>query len=387
MEGPKYEDECRELMGTGAYVLFTMDRLLASAAKQLVYLAHDSSSVRLRHLWEHTQARIGFARATLPADEAAGAVRAALASYRANVSTALLARGGDDVFAVQYWPMPSELAAADELSTGAAIAAATGGLPSGVASALASGPAAAATADAGEGSSSSSAGAGGSSGSGSGSGSMAAEVAAALRGSSPSVACLTLRYVGKPVYDSSASTAGGGSAAGARSTLRGYQYASALPAFLARTVGQGKVLMGDESVDEMEGEMAADEVERAAAAAATSSASGSGAALSSRPRVRMPYLVRTLAKREGYTRVLSTVAAHNRAAVQAAAGGSDASGSAAPVPSAGGPGVVSGDLAARVTASGGLQFVGGTEEALVRPPAALTAPDVAAGAAGGQTNA
>lgn len=373
-------------MGTGAYVLFTMDRLLASAAKQLVYLAHDSSSVRLRHLWEHTQARIGFARATLPPEEAAGAVRAALGSYRANVSSALLARGGDDVFAVQYWPMPPELAAADDLSTGAAIAAATGGLPSGVASALASGPAAAATADAGEGfSSSAGAGAGGSSGS------MAADVAAALRGAAPSVACLTLRYVGKPVYDSSASTSGGGAAGGARSTLRGYQYASALPSFLARTVGQGRVLMGDESVDEMEGEMAADEVERAAAAAAAAaSSSGAGAsasALSSRPRVRMPYLVRTLAKREGYTRVLSTVAAHNRAAVQAAAGGADGSAAAPALPPAGGPGVVTGDLAARVTASGGLQFVGGTEEALVRPPAALPAPDAAAAAASGQSTA
>lgn len=372
-------------MGTGAYVLFTMDRLLASAAKQLVYLAHDASSVRLRHLWEHTQARIGLARATMPSDEASASIRAALASYRANVSTALLARGGDDVFAVQYWPMPSELAAADELSAGAAIAAATGSLPSGVAAALASGPAASSEPASGEGAAASS----GSTGSTGSTGSMSADVVAAMRGASPAVACLTLRYVGKPIYDSSSSTgtSGSGTAAGARSTLRGYQYASALPSFLARTVGQGKVLMGDESVDEMEGEMAADEVERAAAAATAASAGAlQSVALSTRPRVRMPYLVRTLAKREGYARVLSTVTAHNRIFVNAAAAGGDAVASTAAATGAG-VGVVTGDLAARVTATGGLQFVGGTEEALVRPPAALPAPDASVAAAGGQPSA
>jgi hypothetical protein len=53
-------------MGTGAYLLFTLDRLIASAMKQLVTLVHDPSSVRLRSLWEYVQARIALARGTLP---------------------------------------------------------------------------------------------------------------------------------------------------------------------------------------------------------------------------------------------------------------------------------------------------------------------------------
>ena len=44
-------------MGTGAYLLFTLDRLASSAAKQLLSLAHDPTSLRLRGLWEYTQVR------------------------------------------------------------------------------------------------------------------------------------------------------------------------------------------------------------------------------------------------------------------------------------------------------------------------------------------
>jgi len=56
-------------MGTGAYLLFTLDRLIASAMKQLVTLVHDPSSVRLRSMWEYVQARIALARGTLPPAE------------------------------------------------------------------------------------------------------------------------------------------------------------------------------------------------------------------------------------------------------------------------------------------------------------------------------
>jgi hypothetical protein len=117
---PRFEDECRELMGTGAYLLFTLDRLAASAAKQvsdslslaaclltrspgpareaflaghsthsrshpitqapvlrcpppqLVAFVHDGTSLRLRGLWEYTQSRIALSRKTLPVGAALG---------------------------------------------------------------------------------------------------------------------------------------------------------------------------------------------------------------------------------------------------------------------------------------------------------------------------
>jgi hypothetical protein len=46
-------------------------------------------------------------------------------------------------------------------------------------------------------------------------------------------ASLSVRFVGKPVYEF-----------GAANTVRGYQYAAALPAYLARLVGQGRVIKG-----------------------------------------------------------------------------------------------------------------------------------------------
>jgi hypothetical protein len=64
MDPSKYEDECRELMGTGAYLLFTMDRLITHAVKQLSSMVHDPSMSKLRSLWEYTQAKIKLAQGT-----------------------------------------------------------------------------------------------------------------------------------------------------------------------------------------------------------------------------------------------------------------------------------------------------------------------------------
>lgn len=104
-------------MGTAAYLLFTLDRLAASAAKQLLSLAHDPTSLRLRGLWEYAQARVALARRTTrdPA-EAARAVAAAMEAYRANVAGALSTRGAEECFCVQYVVNPPELAPADVLA-------------------------------------------------------------------------------------------------------------------------------------------------------------------------------------------------------------------------------------------------------------------------------
>jgi hypothetical protein len=347
---------------------------------------------------------------------AEAAVRAAVSTYKQNVGTALLARGGDDVFCVQYWPLPPEMSASEDLLAAAGVDVSSP-VPG-----------------------------------------SAAASAAAHGGPLHQVATLTIRYIGKPLYEASN-----------RTVVRGFQYAAALPSFLAREVGQGRVILGafashrsavqcnaaqprvavpllwspslqsqvlrgrrvlsqrdrcqatsalrqlrhrgryltrfagsgsvfwcghlrvsghapfnslsrlrpttvyaagDESVEEIEAEMAADEIAKASAAAAaagveTGAAAGSGATR----RVRFPYLVRTLGRREGYSRVLNaaTIGPGAKAAArlagvapqQPAAGAGAGAGAAA-------PGQVVGNVAARVLEGGKLQYIGGAEEALVR---------------------
>lgn len=100
-DGGKYEDECRTLMGTGSYVLFTMDRLAALAGKQLVAMTTDQTAVKLRGLYEYNAARVALAEASLPPAEAARERLLAARTYRANVA-ALASTVQEDVFAVQY---------------------------------------------------------------------------------------------------------------------------------------------------------------------------------------------------------------------------------------------------------------------------------------------
>lgn len=47
MESSKYEDECRQLMGTASYLLFTMDKLVSHCARQLQSLVSDPSTMKL----------------------------------------------------------------------------------------------------------------------------------------------------------------------------------------------------------------------------------------------------------------------------------------------------------------------------------------------------
>jgi hypothetical protein len=200
IEVSKFEDECRDLMGTGAYLTFTMDRLVSGAVKQLAQLATEQVSLRLRSLWEHTQAKVLLARGLgkTPA-EADRAVEEALRQYRANVANALLnlrqPNASEECFAVQYVDNPTPSAAS------------AGGI---------------------------------------------VDVEGALPGAR--TACLSLRYYGKPLYDAS------------KSSVRGFQYASGLPAYVSRLIGTNRVLLGDEDIRTIEEEHIADVVAAEAAA-------------------------------------------------------------------------------------------------------------------------
>jgi len=100
-DGGKYEDECRVLMGTGSYVLFTCERLAQLAAKQLVSMTTDPLALKLRGLFEYHLGRLALAEATLAPEQAAVENAVALRTYRANVAAAVAGRY-EDVFAVQY---------------------------------------------------------------------------------------------------------------------------------------------------------------------------------------------------------------------------------------------------------------------------------------------
>ena len=53
LDSAKYEDECRALMGTGAYMLFTLDKLVLQLVKQLAALATDDSCIKLQALYDY----------------------------------------------------------------------------------------------------------------------------------------------------------------------------------------------------------------------------------------------------------------------------------------------------------------------------------------------
>ncbi len=48
MESAKYEDECRQLMGSGSYQSFTMDKLVIQTVRQLQALVVDPVATKLR---------------------------------------------------------------------------------------------------------------------------------------------------------------------------------------------------------------------------------------------------------------------------------------------------------------------------------------------------
>ena len=48
MDSSKYEDECRTLMGTSSYLLFTLDKVISAAVKQLVAMVNDATDRKMR---------------------------------------------------------------------------------------------------------------------------------------------------------------------------------------------------------------------------------------------------------------------------------------------------------------------------------------------------
>jgi hypothetical protein len=215
----------------------------------------------------------------------AGETDAIMASYRANVTSAMLARNTpqDEVFAIQYVVNPPDQAPADILSAVGIDGSGKAGAP-------------------------------GSRG-----------------GKGHATASLTVRFLGKASYEVTG-----------RTTVRGFQYAAALPAYLSRLVGHNRVALGDETVDEVAEQVVADEVDAAGA-----SMRAAGAARAAEVgRKAVPYLAR------------------NAAAVRGGQeGGGGAAGRAAGWRGMGGH--ASGDLAAAVGEGGGMRFIGGTGEAFV----------------------
>jgi hypothetical protein len=79
-------------------------------------MVHEPLSHKLVAFWQHAQAQINLAGKTRPPAEAESETTSALAAYRKNVTTALLARASsaEDCFVVQYvhsaTPAPADAA-------------------------------------------------------------------------------------------------------------------------------------------------------------------------------------------------------------------------------------------------------------------------------------
>lgn len=90
----KFEDECRNLMGTASYMLFTMERLVNNAVKQFQVVVNDLQVTKMRALWVYQQSLRG-------GDQDAEVVH----SYRSNCAV-LLSQRNEDCFAVEYQTSP-----------------------------------------------------------------------------------------------------------------------------------------------------------------------------------------------------------------------------------------------------------------------------------------
>lgn len=214
LDSGRFEDECRELMGTSAYLLFTLDKVIQAAAKQLSIMAHDSTSIKLKNLWETAVAKSSLAaQASRSHATAEAEVATVLTAYRAGVSSVFQPRGGDererqkipqeDCFVVQYLPLSTD----DVTLVNETIAAA----------------AQAKLSKAGSSSSES-----------------------LSKATSPvnvaNSATLTIRLLGKatPLSQQSLDPA---------AHHHQFQYAASLPSFLGRQLCQGQYLVGDESAE------------------------------------------------------------------------------------------------------------------------------------------
>ncbi|KAH7289366.1 hypothetical protein KP509_31G072300 [Ceratopteris richardii] len=92
IDNAKFEDDCRALIGTQSYVLFTMDKLIFKLVKQLQSIASDEMANKLLtlHTYEKSRAPINFVDAV----------------YHANASTLLQ---DENVYRFEHRSNPSQL--------------------------------------------------------------------------------------------------------------------------------------------------------------------------------------------------------------------------------------------------------------------------------------
>ncbi|KAG2448373.1 hypothetical protein HYH02_006955 [Chlamydomonas schloesseri] len=57
LESSVYEDQCRSLLGTGSYELFTLDKLSAKIVKHMQFMLQDESTTKLWELYKYERAR------------------------------------------------------------------------------------------------------------------------------------------------------------------------------------------------------------------------------------------------------------------------------------------------------------------------------------------
>lgn len=229
-----FEDDCRELMGTNAYFFFTIDKVITSAAKQLITMVHEHTTKRVISLWETTQARIARATKTKTGTEAEEGVKQALELYRKSIATALLPRMDErttrnptieEAFAIQYSMNTPDIVGndhdddilygMDELPTTSNTLSTTTTTNTTTITTTTTGG-----------------------------GSSTTTTPIHHR-----TASLTIRYCGKPLSSSnpllplSASSA----TTATPTVTKAFQYAYRLPSYLSRTVGKHRVLLGDEN--------------------------------------------------------------------------------------------------------------------------------------------
>jgi len=94
LDQSKFEDECRNLMGTASYMLFTMDRLVNNTVKQFVTVVNDLQVTKMRALWVYQQSLRGG-----PLDAQV------VSSYRSNCAV-LLSQRNEDCYAIEYQKSP-----------------------------------------------------------------------------------------------------------------------------------------------------------------------------------------------------------------------------------------------------------------------------------------
>lgn len=114
LDNSKFEDECRLLMGTGSYLLFTMDKLVSSCVKQLVAAINDSTVMKARALYEYQIERLsalvasgaqGCTDALLDQSTVPRLAAEVVNTYRANCAMVFVNRG-EECYCIDYIPTP-----------------------------------------------------------------------------------------------------------------------------------------------------------------------------------------------------------------------------------------------------------------------------------------